>query len=429
VVAAALVVRVGAVVATPHYRPRHDDRDYDRIACWVALHGVPPTRPPPFPGATTCATAHAQPARRHRLAALTAYRPPLWPVALGATYALAAHLPIARWTAGRLLQALIGVAIVALIGAIAARLWGSGTGVVATALAAGFLPLVLDGATLISEPLFTALALGAVLAALEHRRRPGERRWAAAVGVLVGLATLTRSTGVILALPLAAALWSRPRWGWTPAIFVACAALVVAPWAVRNALVLHAFVPVSTETGTTLLGTYNSASLQSRRCRGCWVLLSTRRRFSALTRRVRNLDEVARDQLGRSLTVRFIRAHPAFPVQVAWRNSLRLLELGGRWRTRFGARTIDVSPRAAVVGAVELWIIAGLALIGGTVAVRRRLPGWLIALPVILWITTVLVQSETPRFRAPLDPFLLLLAACAIATLGESMQTRRALAA
>jgi hypothetical protein len=296
-------------------------------------------------------------------------------------------------------------------------------------LAAGFLPLVLDGATLISEPLFTALALAAVLAALEHRRRPGERRWAAAVGVLVGLAALTRSTGVILALPLAAALWSRPRSGWSPAIFVACAALVVAPWAVRNAVVLHAFVPVSTETGTTLLGTYNSASLQSRSCRGCWVLLSTRRRFSALTRRIRNLDEVARDQLGRSLTVRFIRAHPAFPVQVAWGNSLRLLELGGRWRTRFGARTIDVSPRAAVVGAVELWIVAGLALIGGAVAVRRRLPGWLIALPVILWIATVLVQSETPRFRAPLDPFLLLLAACAIATLWECVRTRRALAA
>src|SRR3954454_9931700 len=45
----ALAVRLVAVVATPHYVPRHDDRDYDRLACWVSDHGVPPDRGPPFP--------------------------------------------------------------------------------------------------------------------------------------------------------------------------------------------------------------------------------------------------------------------------------------------------------------------------------------------------------------------------------------------
>ena len=47
----ALAVRVLAVAATPHWAPGpgKDDRDYDRHACWVATHGAPPDRLPPFP--------------------------------------------------------------------------------------------------------------------------------------------------------------------------------------------------------------------------------------------------------------------------------------------------------------------------------------------------------------------------------------------
>ncbi len=96
---------------------------------------------------------------------------------------------------------------------------------------------------------------------------------------------------------------------------------------------------------------------------------------------------------------------------VAWENSLRLLELGGAQRTRFTASTIDVPPGAAVVGAWELWVVVALAVVG----VIRGVPRGILALLAFLWLTTVLVQSETPRFRAEIDPFLLMLAALAIA--------------
>src|SRR5439155_7983665 len=101
--------------------------------------------------------------------------------------------------------------------------------------------------------------------------------------------------------------------------------------------------------------TYNSAARDSRVCRGCWVLLASRRRFHGLMRRLRRLDEVQRDSLGRSLALRFARRHPGYVAQVAWGNSLRLLELGGAARTRYTATRIDVSPRAAVAGSWELW--------------------------------------------------------------------------
>ena len=34
-----------------------------------------------------------------------------------------------------------------------------------------------------------------------------------------------------------------------------------------------------------------------------------------------------------------------------------------------------------------------------------------------LWLTTVLIVSDTPRFRATIDPFLLMLAAVGLSTL------------
>jgi hypothetical protein len=37
-------------------------------------------------------------------------------------------------------------------------------------------------------------------------------------------------------------------------------------------------------------------------------------------------------------------------------------------------------------------------------------------MPVLWWLSVVPINMETPRFREPLDPFLILLAACALAT-------------
>jgi hypothetical protein len=415
----ALAVRVAAVIATPGYAPVHDDRDYDRLACWVAEHGALADHSPPPPGRGSCATAPG----RH-VGRATAYRPPLWPLALGGSYAVAKATGIPRWTAGRLLQAAIGTVIVGLVGAIALALCAATpVALTAMALAAAFLPLVLDGATLISEPLFVALELAAVLAALRYRHSRA-LRWAAAAGALAGLAALTRTTGLILVLLLLPAMGRRPA---ALAVLAAAAILAISPWTIRNARLFDAFVPVSTETGQTLLGTYNAEALATPGCRGCWVLISEYPRYAALTARMHRLSELGRDHLGRTLAVDYVRAHPDAPVRVAAANTLRLLELGGADRIRFSAETIDVSPGAAVAGAWELWAVLALGLVAVATGALRRAPPWLLGLVAVLFLVTVLVQSETPRFRAPLDPFLVILAASALSR-GAKQLRQRALA-
>jgi hypothetical protein len=110
--------------------------------------------------------------------------------------------------------------------------------------------------------------------------------------------------------------------------------------------------------------------------------------------------------------------------QVAAANTLRLFELAGAERTRFGAERIDVPPGAAVAGARQLWVVAALVLLAAAGGALRRAPPWLVGLVAVLFLTTVLVQSETPRFRAPLDPFLLILAASALCRGAEQLRQR-----
>jgi 4-amino-4-deoxy-L-arabinose transferase-like glycosyltransferase len=202
----------------------------------------------------------------------TAFRPPGCPYLLAGIYSLSgverAKTPT-RLRAGRIANALVGTAIVALIGVLCAQLFDRRVALVAMALGAVYLPLILVGGSLMSEPLFAALLLGAQAAAIQHRRSAHRYRWALLAGVLGGLAILTRANAAILLAPLVVGVWdARPRWSWPalapPAALVAVVLAAVAPWTIRNAVVFDSFVPLSTQLGTALAGTYNDVARSDR---------------------------------------------------------------------------------------------------------------------------------------------------------------------
>ena len=89
---------------------------------------------------------------------------------------------------------------------------------------------------------------------------------------------------------------------------------------------------------------------------------------------------------------------------------------------------------AAVAGARQLWAYLLVGLAGVLLGTLRRTPWFLLALVALLWASTVLIQSETPRFRAPLDPFVIMVAAAGAVAVAERvmhgrMRQRRALGA
>lgn len=383
-----IAARVAVLLATPGYRPIHDDAAYLRHAASLLTSGR-------YPGHLVAAVGW-QP---------STYRPPGWPMALFALWRMVAPSVLA----GRLLLIVLGAGMCVCAAAVAGHLWGR-----REALAAGLLlavnPLLLSvGASLLSETLFCVLVLGAVALALGGRGNPSWRRLVA-IGVLVGAAALTRTNGLVL-IPLIAwlAVSGLAR---RPAVFrgvtvAAMAVLMIAPWTIRNAVVAHRFIPVSSEAGNTLAGAYNSASMARD---GQWL---EPRRVGAYKEIYRHYG--ASSALDPALTTavgHWILRHPSYPLEVLANNTGRLLGATGPAWAAFSLHTVSLGGRAGTI----VWL-ATLALsvlgIAGLFFAKRRLPAPLLIVLLALLAPTALVTGEL-RFAAPLQAMLVVSASAAI---------------
>jgi 4-amino-4-deoxy-L-arabinose transferase-like glycosyltransferase len=399
---AALVLRLGFVAVTPHYRLVDDATDYDRHARSIASgHG------------------YADVGMRGRE---SAFRPPGYSYFLGGVYKITGvkDEPEAdRVLPGRIANALLGTLVVALAGLIAAQLWGRRVALAVLALGAIYVPLVLVGGSIMSETLFAALMLGSLAAVIAHRRSPHRWRWALLAGVLGGLTVLTRANALILLVPLAFAVWDgRPRFSWRalgpPAALVAVAVLTITPWTIRNAVVFGEFVPVSTQLGSALAGTYNSEAYADKENPASWRSLRRIEEYKYLTDQWRTISEPQLERKLRAVSMDFIRAHPAYVLEVVWWDTRRALDLASLKWSRHTASTISVTPGWAVAGVVCFWIFALLALAGAFTAGARRAPWWVWAFPALVYLGVVAMVFETPRYRTGIDPFIVMLAALAL---------------
>jgi hypothetical protein len=195
---------------------------------------------------------------------------------------------------------------------------------------------------------------------------------------------------------------------------VAAAVLVIAPWTIRNATELHSFVPISDETGITLAGTYNPASAADHQIPWRWRLFSTVPGGAALRAQAPHLTEPELSQRLTSRALHYIGAHPVAPLAAIAHNTLRLLELEGSFAWRASAYAIGISRGVAAIGVASFWLLAAVALVGAFTTAARGAPRWLWVVPVLLWLTVAAVNAETPRFREPIDPFLIIVAGCAV---------------
>ena len=177
-----------------------------------------------------------------------------WPVGYPAFLALVYLLFGNSLTAGGIANAFVGAISAALTYALARQFLSGRASLIAAGLAA-FIPSHIIGFTphLLSEALYTALALLALVAATRFLRRP---RWLNAVlfGFLVGLSVYVRT--VLLLFPIAVVLLIAIRGGagmrkavGLTAVSVAVMLLTLLPWTARNYLAMDAFVLVSTNGG------------------------------------------------------------------------------------------------------------------------------------------------------------------------------------
>ena len=411
-VAASLILRLAYVDATPGAPLRHDAVDYDVHARSIAVgEGFSEER------------AHGRP---------TAFRPPGYPYFLAGVYRLAgverADLE-RRVRAARVANAVLGAVAVGLLGLVAAQLWGPLVAVIAAALGAVYVPFITVGGAVMSEALFAVVMLAALAAALQHRRSPHRYRYAVAAGLLAGLAILTRANALILLIPLAFAVWDgRPRRSGAalgpPLALVLVALLTVAPWTVRNAVELDGFVPVSTQLGSALAGTYNDQARSDRDNPASWRHIKHVPAHADLWRAIRTIPEPDLERRLRARSLEYIAEHPLYVGEVAFWNTVRLADLSGRARSRATAATIGIERRWADRGVVCFWLFAALALAAAFTARARGAPRFLWAMPALMIASVVFLVAETPRYRTPVDPFVVLLAALAVGAVVDGAARR-----
>jgi hypothetical protein len=245
----------------------------------------------------------------------TAYYPIGYPAMLGLGFGLGrlvgADGPTAETAIATGLNLLAGMVGLVLAFVLGRRVAGAWAGIAAAAVVGAMPNLVFHTAVPLTETLFNAIALAfvAVLATAPWERGGPDRRRLAAAGVLLGVAALVRPVAlpVLGFLPL---VWLAARLGWRRAladvaVVGAVALLVVAPWTVRNALRMDAFVPISTNTGDNLCMSRQPGAT------GGFHLTDHCFGGPALEGLVRPEYEVRRDAQGRRLALEFIRDHPA----------------------------------------------------------------------------------------------------------------------
>jgi 4-amino-4-deoxy-L-arabinose transferase-like glycosyltransferase len=354
-----------------------------------------------------------------------AYWPPFFPIVLAALSKLRSWA-VALWFGGhfrpvvwlRLAMSTINALSLGGLALIAFRLWGRRVALVTAWLGALYLPWIDVGASLYSESLLTVLVIAMCVAVIEYRRT-GRRLLLVCAGLLAGLAAMTHGNGIVLVPIACVGVWGRGRRGTPPRdvrrlrpvlAVVAAAAAVVVPWTVRNAIEVHAFVPIATSLGNTLAGTYSSRSAHNSPP-ARWLSPSRSAEYRAIYRRL-PIASPAQDAALERRARQYIEAHPRYLLTVGVWNTANLLGFTYLDYTLADARRQRLPAWSVYAQRWAFWILGILAIAGALTRRAREAPRWLWTVPILLFLTVVWVGAGSPLYREPVDPFLILLAAC-----------------
>jgi hypothetical protein len=310
----------------------------------------------------------------------TAFRPPLYPLVLGAVYAVTGP----KLGAAQALNVVLGTGVVVLAALTARRLAGRTAGIATGIVAAFYPPLVFNDGPPLSEPLGLLLLLAIALLLLD-----GRAAWA---GAAAGLLVLTRSSAQLFIVVLAA--WVLWRLGWRRALsYCVCVTLVVAPWVIRNWYRLGSPVVV-TSNGFNLNAIYSPVSTAP----GGLVEVFFDPRVAAWGGGVSTA--AVWDAAFRRHALAEIRRDPRHVLRIAPGGFMNMFEpRAGRNDVAEANDGRDLTLQHLSVPLVGYVSVLGMA---GLLSVRGRGVGPLI-LAALVFTALSAVTVATPRMRAPLD--------------------------
>jgi 4-amino-4-deoxy-L-arabinose transferase-like glycosyltransferase len=333
----------------------------------------------------------------------TAHWPPGYPFLLAGVYKL-----FGPDTANALVaNAVLGALTVPLVYLIGLRALGRPAAIAAASLLALMPGQILIADVALAESFYTLQLVGFLALAISLERRP---RTFVVLGVVAGLAALTRGEGFLFPL-LVLGLWgargAMRRSLRDTAIVAVVMVLTVAPWTIRNAIVVHGFVPVATNASATLWSGHNP------KANGGPVYHSP-----AQLAELANLSEVDASARVRDDAIDWAVHHPLRELELI-PLKLKALAQGDSevvwtWINATGAEPLGRTERAIATRVADA---ASYALIGAlllTVLVYgRRL--WRIPAmrAILLFLAAAIplygfIYYGNVRYRLPLEPFMIL---------------------
>lgn len=375
---------------------------------------------------------------------LTSIRPPLYPAFLAAVYSIAG---LENFTAVRALQMLLGLLLVVQVFRLGQLLYDDRVAVGAAA-AVCFYPSLLGYENLLLTETLSALLACTMCVCVAQFLRTSAWRHLVALGLVWGVAALTRSVFYLFPPFLAVFLWfalRNRRVGYRLAAIATATlvfAAVLAPWSIRNTLLHKTFVTVDVMGGRNfMMGNYEHTPLSR-----AWDAISMNGE-QAWHRVLADADPQAyaaaatqgqRDKLAMSYGLHYAIEHPALTAQ---RCAVKFLNFWQLERTMVAAISRG---NWRQVSTPEL--IGWTVLFFGSYAVLFALSvvGFATTLPrdrrlrIFLFLMTAFVCAAHTatfghsRYHIPLVPLLAVFAAAAVvhrATLREQLATWRGSAA
>ena len=350
----------------------------------------------------------------------TARWPPVYSFLVSLVYRVFGPEP----TAAEVFNALVGTAVVPLVYLLARGAFGR-TEAIACGLFAAVMPgLIMYTDILLAETLFSVELL--VFFLLVARLSP-QRWWAPiAIGAMVGLAAMTRSEGLLLfTVPLA--VWWRELARRELVLKLAAvgvgAALVIGPWTIRNYSEFDRFVLLGTNGGTTFWAGHNPRANGGPTYAPSELLLEAGPRDEPGV--VFDQEELLRERALEFMVENPLRELELIPLKLLHlnRGDSTAIDIWLNSSARGDPPAVSYNRKIWLSVVLDLFYYALLALtLAAVFLFRRRL--WhqrvtrgVLALFAVSLVFYGFIFYGNFRYRAPLEPLMMLVAAPLLARL------------
>jgi 4-amino-4-deoxy-L-arabinose transferase-like glycosyltransferase len=353
-----------------------DGKDYDALGLSLAtgtgfaIHGVPNT-----------------------------FRPPGYPLFLAALYKIFGH----SYVAVKIAQSGLGALTCLMIFLIGQRLFSRRVGVFAATLAAVYPFLVLYAGFLLSETLFVFLSTVFLYMLVRLRERCASQ-WVALGGLVLGVMNLVRP--VTLMIPALLFFWAWIEFGAKRKAVVIASLLAIwmmvpiLPWTIRNYMVTHSYILIEDHHWLSMYVGNNRTILQNPGAIGGWLE----------PEQIEGFKPTFKTEDYRSATLSFLRQ---YLLHEPW----ELLRLEAHKLKRFWSifpTSSRTTYRDTMVSVFSYGLLLPLFVIGMILSLRSDQRSWILIIWIVNFCFVTLIAFGTTRFRAPVEPAIILFAALAL---------------